>query len=112
MKRAILFAAVLATLSPLTLHTAQANSATLDLAPGISLHLGDRDRRGYYWDGGRWREPRWWHDRYEYNDRRWWRHEEWKRHRAYERERRWHERERREHWRHGPGHDHHDHHHH
>jgi len=23
--------------------------------PGVSLHLGDRDNRGYYWDGGRWR---------------------------------------------------------
>jgi hypothetical protein len=33
-------------------------------------HLGDRDRRGYYWDGGRWREPRWWNDRYQYNNHR------------------------------------------
>ncbi len=53
MKRAILFAALLATLSPLAMHTAEANSATLTLAPGVTLHLGDRDRRGYYWDGGR-----------------------------------------------------------
>lgn len=118
MKRAILFAALLATLSPLALHTAEANSATINLAPGISLHLGDRDRRGYYWDGGHWREPRWWNDRYRYQDHRWWRHEEWRRHKAYERERerRWHERERREHWRHDHRHDHHhdrhDHHHH
>ena len=114
MKRAILFAALLATLSPLALHTAEASSATINLAPGVTLHLGDRDRRGYYWDGGRWREPRWWHDRYQYNDHRWWRHEEWKRHRAWEheRERRWHERERREHWRHDHRHDRHDHHHH
>jgi hypothetical protein len=46
----------------------------LRLAPvvtaGVTLHLGDRDRRGYYWDGGRWREPRWWNDRYQYNNHR------------------------------------------
>ncbi|BAN96629.1 hypothetical protein E05_18630 [Plautia stali symbiont] len=75
MKRAILFAALLATLSPLALHTAEASSATINLAPGVTLHLGDRDHRGYYWDGGRWRELRWWHDRYQYNHHRWWRHD-------------------------------------
>lgn len=32
--------------------------------PGLSLHLGDRDDRGHYWDGYRWREPRWWHEHY------------------------------------------------
>lgn len=32
--------------------------------PGMSLHIGDRDDRGHYWDGGRWREPRWWHEHY------------------------------------------------
>ncbi|GAA5786812.1 hypothetical protein GCM10007860_25240 [Chitiniphilus shinanonensis] len=31
-------------------------------APGISIHIGDRDHRGYYWDGYDWREPRWWDD--------------------------------------------------
>lgn len=30
--------------------------------PGISIHLGDRDGRGYYWDGYNWRAPRWWND--------------------------------------------------
>ncbi|CAE1145520.1 DUF2502 domain-containing protein [Serratia sp. JUb9] len=29
--------------------------------PGVSLHLGDRDHRGYYWDGYDWRPPQWWH---------------------------------------------------
>ncbi|WBF43539.1 DUF2502 domain-containing protein [Serratia rubidaea] len=29
--------------------------------PGVSLHLGDRDDRGYYWDGYDWRPPQWWH---------------------------------------------------
>jgi len=28
--------------------------------PGFSLNIGDRDRRGYYWDGGDWRPPGWW----------------------------------------------------
>ena len=117
MKSALFVAVLLATLSPLVPHTAHATSATIDLAPGVSLQLGERDRRGYYWDGGNWREPRWWNDRYQYNEHRWWRHEEWKRHKAWERDReherrrhereRWreqdrhHERERRAHWRHG-----------
>ncbi|MBP2198588.1 DUF2502 domain-containing protein [Pantoea cypripedii] len=105
MKRGILFAALLATLSPLALHTAHASGATINLAPGITLQLGDRDNRGYYWDGGRWREPRWWNDRYRYQDHRWWRHEEWRRHQAWERER---ERRRHERWRYEHRHDHHD----
>ncbi|MGL9725070.1 DUF2502 domain-containing protein [Sodalis sp. (in: enterobacteria)] len=25
-------------------------------------YLGDRDRRGYSWDGYDWRPPQWWHD--------------------------------------------------
>lgn len=79
MKRFILFAALLATLSPLTIHTAQANSATINLAPGVSLQLGDRDNRGHYWDGGRWRDGRWWNQRYRYDDRRWQRNDDWRR---------------------------------
>lgn len=31
-------------------------------SPGVSIHLGDRDTRGYYWDGYDWRAPRWWRD--------------------------------------------------
>ncbi|MGT3161551.1 DUF2502 domain-containing protein [Yersinia enterocolitica] len=30
--------------------------------PGVSLHLGDQDKRGYYWDGYDWRPPQWWHE--------------------------------------------------
>ncbi|HBW41534.1 MAG TPA: zinc ABC transporter substrate-binding protein, partial [Leclercia adecarboxylata] len=78
MKRALIFAALLALFSPLACHTAEASSASISLAPGVTLNLGDRDNRGNYWDGGRWREPRWWNDRYTYNERRWWRHEEWR----------------------------------
>ena len=40
---------------------AQAN-VSIDLnVPGVSLHLGDQDQRGYYWDGYDWRPPQWWH---------------------------------------------------
>ncbi|WP_437615160.1 DUF2502 domain-containing protein [Erwinia sp. V71] len=88
MKRAIIFAALLASTAPLALHTAQASSAEINIAPGITLHLGDRDNRGYYWDGGRWR------------DDRWWRHEEWRRHREWERERAWRDHERSREWHH------------
>ncbi|WP_017345345.1 DUF2502 domain-containing protein [Pantoea sp. A4] len=101
MKRQMLFAAVLAalTLSPLAVHTAQANGAYIQLAPGVSLHLGDRNPRGDYWDGGRWRDARWWHNNYRYGENRWWRHEEWRRHRAWERDHRRHDHGR---WHHGP----------
>ena len=37
----------------------------LDLSirvPGMSLHIGDRNRDGRYWDGDRWREENWWRD--------------------------------------------------
>ncbi|CQH06113.1 DUF2502 domain-containing protein [Yersinia enterocolitica] len=36
---------------------------SLDInVPGVSLHLGDQDKRGYYWDGYDWRPPQWWHE--------------------------------------------------
>ncbi|MFS2223675.1 DUF2502 domain-containing protein [Pantoea sp. B65] len=28
--------------------------------PGVSISIGDRDDRGYYWDGYDWRGPKWW----------------------------------------------------
>lgn len=30
--------------------------------PGVSVHFGDQDQRGYYWDGYDWRPPQWWHE--------------------------------------------------
>lgn len=50
---------------------AQAN-VSIDLnVPGVSLHLGDQDQRGYYWDGYDWRPPQWWHEHqgHHYGDR-------------------------------------------
>ncbi|KQN47071.1 hypothetical protein ASE93_13310 [Serratia sp. Leaf50] len=41
--------------------------------PGLSINIGSRDNRGYYWDGYDWRSPYWWQHRNEYyghrNDR-------------------------------------------
>ncbi|MBI5450284.1 MAG: DUF2502 domain-containing protein [Gammaproteobacteria bacterium] len=28
--------------------------------PGVSIHIGDRDRDGRYWDGYDWRDHAWW----------------------------------------------------
>lgn len=57
-------AIALAFCSLLPLGVAQATSADIDLLPGVTLHLGDRDQRGNYWDGGRWRDQGWWHKNY------------------------------------------------
>ena len=48
-----------------TLAAAPASAIDVDLsirAPGVSLYIGDRDRSGRYWDGGRWRDEAWWRD--------------------------------------------------
>ena len=29
-------------------------------APGITITFGSRNDRGYYWDGGAWRDPDYW----------------------------------------------------
>ncbi|WP_239952304.1 DUF2502 domain-containing protein [Pantoea sp. Z09] len=39
---------------------ASANAPHHNNAPGVSVHIGDRDHRGYYWDGFDWRAPTWW----------------------------------------------------
>ncbi|QHM70869.1 DUF2502 domain-containing protein [Mixta intestinalis] len=36
-------------------------AVSFDIAPaGITIHIGDRDRHGNYWDGYDWRAPEWW----------------------------------------------------
>ena len=40
---------------------AQANVVVDINTPGVTLHIGDQDHRGYYWDGYDWRAPQWWH---------------------------------------------------
>lgn len=60
MKKLILVLAVLLTLPAI----AQADVELGVNMPGLSLHIGDRDNRGYYWDGGDWRPPGWWDHHY------------------------------------------------
>lgn len=36
-------------------------AVSFDLTPaGVTIHIGDRDHRGYFWDGYDWRTPTWW----------------------------------------------------
>lgn len=65
MIKPLLFAAVLASVM-YTAPAAQADSLSLSL-PGVQLHIGDRDRRGYYWDGRYWRDPDYWRERHHYH---------------------------------------------
>ncbi|BAL26949.1 DUF2502 domain-containing protein [Azoarcus sp. KH32C] len=61
MKKTLL-AAALATL-PLFAGAVDLNinvpSVRID-APGVSITFGARNERGYYWDGGEWRDPVYW----------------------------------------------------
>ena len=36
-----------------------AQAAEITLVPSVKLQIGDRDNRGYYWDGGHWRDHGW-----------------------------------------------------
>ncbi|MEX3240350.1 DUF2502 domain-containing protein [Serratia quinivorans] len=48
---------------PLLLPVAAQADVSIDInVPGVAVHLGDQDRRGYYWDGYDWRPPQWWHE--------------------------------------------------
>ncbi|SPW47895.1 protein [Escherichia coli] len=42
-----------------------AQAAEITLVPSVKLQIGDRDNRGYYWDGGHWRDHGWWKQHYE-----------------------------------------------
>ncbi|MDN0106928.1 DUF2502 domain-containing protein [Yersinia rochesterensis] len=37
-----------------------ANAESIELLPSISLHIGEQDRNGNYWDGYDWRDRQWW----------------------------------------------------
>lgn len=60
-KTLLLLTALLSLLAPVV---SQADVSIGVNVPGLSLHIGDRDHRGHYWDGYRWREPRWWYNHY------------------------------------------------
>ena len=53
-----------------------AQAAEITLVPSVKLQIGDRDNRGYYWDGGRWRDHDWWKSHYEWRDNRWHQHDD------------------------------------
>ncbi|EOS96060.1 hypothetical protein LU631_19745 [Erwinia tracheiphila] len=48
MKRLSIIVALLACLPPLAVKTAQADGADIVLAPGVQLHVSDRDPHGRY----------------------------------------------------------------
>ncbi|TJZ65003.1 DUF2502 domain-containing protein [Chitiniphilus eburneus] len=60
MRKSLLIAAIIALPACFQAQAADVNVSIS--APGVSIQIGDRDQRGYYWDGYDWREPRWWHD--------------------------------------------------
>ena len=47
-----------------------AQAAEITLVPSVKLQIGDRDNRGYYWDGGHWRDHGWWKQHYEWRGHR------------------------------------------
>lgn len=78
-------------LSVLTALPVVASAAvSFDLTPaGVTIHIGDRDHRGYYWDGYDWRAPKWWkehHGRHigEHGPRGFWNGHGWQSHRPEE----------------------------
>lgn len=50
---------------------AVAHAGEITLLPSIKLQIGDQDRRGNYWDGGRWLNSNDWHRHYRWHDNRW-----------------------------------------
>ncbi|MBV5094923.1 DUF2502 domain-containing protein [Tenebrionicola larvae] len=66
-----------------------AGAAEITLLPSVKLQIGDRDRYGHYWDGGRWRDRNDWYNNWHWRKGRWHhdhgRHHGWDKRRAYER---------------------------
>ncbi|MGM3174671.1 DUF2502 domain-containing protein [Dickeya lacustris] len=62
MIKPLLFGAIMSGMLLSAIPAAQANSLSLAL-PGVYLHIGDRDERGYVWDGNRWCDPESWYGR-------------------------------------------------
>lgn len=58
MKRFLALVALCAAFAPAGSSFAQVGVTIT--APGVSVYIGDRDPRGYYWDGHQWRDPTWW----------------------------------------------------
>lgn len=65
---------VLLALSMMLVAPMAVQAAEITLVPAVKLQIGDRDNRGYYWDGGYWRDHGWWNKHYEWRGNRWHRH--------------------------------------
>ena len=62
---------ILLALSLILVAPMAAQAGEIMLVPSVTLQIGDRDHRGYYWDGGYWRDRDWWYRHYEWRDNRW-----------------------------------------
>lgn len=58
-------------LSILAVTPLAAQASEITLVPAVKLQIGERDQRGNYWDGGRWRDHSWWGEHYEWHDNHW-----------------------------------------
>ncbi|TPG63314.1 DUF2502 domain-containing protein [Ewingella americana] len=61
MLKPFIIGTLLFALLPAAAPAVQASSFSLN-TPGLSINIGDRDRRGYYWDGYDWRDAGWWNN--------------------------------------------------
>lgn len=64
--QSILLALSLIMVAPITVQAGE-----ITLVPSVKLQIGDRDNRGYYWDGGHWRDRGWWNNHYQWRGNRW-----------------------------------------
>ena len=67
---------VLIALSLMLVAPMAVQASEITLVPAVKLQIGDRDKSGHYWDGGRWRDHDWWKSHYEWRDNRWHPHDE------------------------------------
>ncbi|PLY46101.1 hypothetical protein F153LOC_10640 [Lelliottia sp. F153] len=63
-------------LSLMLVAPAVVQAGEITLIPAVKLQIGDQDKSGHYWDGGRWRDHDWWKLHYEWRDNRWHPHDE------------------------------------
>lgn len=62
-------------LSILVITPLAAQASEITLIPAVKLQIGDQDHNGRHWDGGNWRDDRWWKDNYEWHDNHWRKHD-------------------------------------
>ncbi|AIR60721.1 DUF2502 domain-containing protein [Cedecea neteri] len=69
MLKSIFLALSLLVVTPLAVQAGE-----ITLVPAVTLHFGDQDNHGRYWDGHYWRDHDWWARHYEWREHRWQRH--------------------------------------